>query len=234
MTSTLSRWAPVALAAALLLPVGHAPAQAAPADPPAAGALTRPPELLAFVEATLPADESVRTGAVILRLVIEADGSVSSAEVQESPTPAMGAAAAAAAQAFRFQPAEVDGAPARVRILYRYDFVETVELPTTAAFEGVVRDRQAKVPLPGVTVRVVNGPSVVTDQEGRFAFATLPPGPVTVELEGERLTRLSTEETLVAGERLEACAGNALSETTGGRNATRGRAERPEDAAAGE
>lgn len=205
MTRTPWRWASAALVAALSWNAALSTAEAAPAGAPAApGAMTRPPELLGFVEAELPAEELTRVGAVILRLVIEADGAVSTVEVQETPTAAMGAAAAAAARSFRFRPAEIDGAPARVRILYRYDFTERVELPTTATFEGQVRDRQAKTGLAGVTVRVLGGPTALTDADGRFSFATLPPGPISVELEGSGFTRLSTEETLVAGERLEA------------------------------
>lgn len=171
---------------------------------PARPVLTKPPALTSFVEAPFPESERGKTGSVVLAVTIRADGTVEEVTVQESAGEAFDTAAVAAARQFVFTPAEVDGKPSRIRILYRYDFVEKVAAPTTAIFAGVVSDREAKVPLPGVTVALADGRSVVTDAEGRFLFEDVPPGLTTVTLQGERLTPLSTEEELVAGERLDA------------------------------
>lgn len=166
--------------------------------------LTKPPSLVQFVEAPFPEEEKGHTGSVVLAVTIREDGTVEDAVVTESASPAFDAAALAAVKQFTFTPAEVDGKVSRIRILYRYDFVERVEAPTTAIFAGVVRDREKKVPLPGVTLTLADGRTVVTDAEGRFEFKDVPPGPQSVGLAGERLTPLSTEETFVAGERLDA------------------------------
>lgn len=181
-----------------------AAAQVASAAEPAAGVLTKAPELVTFVEAPWPADQPQTPVSVVLAVTLATDGTVEDATVQESGGEAFDAAALAAVRRFVFTPAEVDGVPARIQILYRYDFVVRAEAPTTAAFAGVVMDRDAHQPLAGVTVTLGDGRSVVTDDQGRFAFEDVLPGPLTVTLEGERLTALSTEETFVAGERLEA------------------------------
>ncbi|MES2642336.1 MAG: TonB-dependent receptor [Myxococcota bacterium] len=173
------------------------------AEAPAPGTLTRPPELLQFVEAPFPAEEAGRTASVVLAVTIGAEGAVEDVTVQESAGPAFDAAAVEAARQFRFSPAEIDGVPARVRILYRYDFVERVAAIETATFAGVVMDRERKVPVPDVTVTLADGRSVVTDAAGRFVVEEIPPGATQVTLEGPRLTPLSTDETFVAGERLD-------------------------------
>lgn len=197
----------VALVVALLSTVAPRMARAdAPAasGAPARGVLTRPPELVQFAEAVHPESEAGRTASVTLQVTIRDDGTVEDATVTESAGPAFDAAAVDAVRRFVFSPAEIDGRPSRIRILYRYDFVQRVEAPTTAIFTGVVRDREARAPLPGVTVTLGDGRSVVTDAEGRFELRDVAPGAQTVTLEGERLTALQTEETFVAGERLDA------------------------------
>lgn len=166
--------------------------------------LTKAPELQGFVEATFPPEESGHTGSVVLALTLAADGSVEDVQVTESAGPAFDAAAVAAARQFRFSPAEVDGVPSRIRILYRYDFVEEVELPTTGVFAGVVRDQDTHAPLAGVTVTLSEGLRTTTDAEGHFEFSAVTPGMEQVSLEGPGFTALSTEETFTAGERLEA------------------------------
>jgi TonB family protein len=191
----------------LLLVIAGAPVVASAAEPPPAAAqpaLTRAPELIQFVEAPFPPTEAGRTAEVVLQLLLGVDGKVEEATVVESAGEAFDAAALAAARQFLFTPAEVDGVPSRIRILYRYAFVERVLAPTTAIFTGVVRDREAKAPLPGVTVTLADGRSAVTDADGRFRFEDVAPGPLGVTLAGERLTALSTEETFVAGEQLDA------------------------------
>ena len=180
------------------------PAWSAEPAAPATGQLTRAPQLLTFIEAPFPAEEAGHTGTVVLSLTIDASGRVEEASVHQSASPAFDAAALTAARQFVFSPAEIDGAPARVRILYQYAFVERVAAPTTAIFSGTVRDRQTKAPLPGVTIRLGDGQTVQTDAAGAFRFATLPPGPLSVTLEGPRLTPVSAEETFVAGEQLQA------------------------------
>lgn len=168
-----------------------------------AASLTKAPELLTFVEAPFPASEAGKTASVVLAITIREDGTVEDVTVQESAGEAFDAAAVAAARGFIFSPAEIDGKASRIRILYRYDFVEKIAAPTTAIFSGVVKDRFAHTVLPEVTIRLSDGRSAVTDVNGYFEFKYVAPGVMTITLEGARLTALSTEETFVAGEHLE-------------------------------
>lgn len=197
------------LLAILLLPVGIVPRRVS-AQPPTPDTATpparRPPELVEFVEAPYPEAEraSGRSAAVVLSITIAADGSVEDASVVESAGPAFDEAALAAARRFRFSPAIVDGVPTRSRIQYRYDFVLRVEAPTTAELAGVVRNGDSRQPIEGVRVTLDDGRATTTDAEGRFEFTEVTPGAHTFTIEGERLTTSSLEETLVAGERLEA------------------------------
>src|SRR4051812_35750581 len=71
----------------------------------AAPKLTRPPELLKFVEAPYPEAEraSGKSAAVVLQLTISATGTVDDVTVNESAGPAFDAAALAAAKQFVFR-----------------------------------------------------------------------------------------------------------------------------------
>ncbi len=200
---TISR---LALGAALLLPA-VAVAQPQPPDPPPPGPrLTRPPRLAQFVEAPWPASaQGRREGAtVVLRLTLSAAGSVDEAVVTESAGADFDAAAVAAARRFVFEPAEVDGRPSPIRILYRYTFTVREEAPTTARFEGIVRSRTGRRPVAGVTVAVEGAGSAVTDAEGRFRFETVEPGSRVVTLSGERLTAQRVTERFEAGRVVQA------------------------------
>lgn len=177
---------------------------AAPVYAGETGELTRAPSLVQFVEAELPADQAGLTGAVVLAVTIDAEGRVEAVTVAESGGEILDAAAVRAAQQFVFSPAEIDGQPSRIQILYRYEFVERVVAPTTASFAGVVLERGTRAPLAGVRVALSDGREVITDAEGRFELSGVTPGKVSVTLDGEGLTALSTEEELIAGERLEA------------------------------
>lgn len=187
-------------------------AQSAPRAQPAAPELTKAPELVELVEAEYPESERAegKDGTVTLQIFIDASGGVEKVEVVQTAGAAFDAAAVAAALRFRFTPAEVDGKPAAIPILYdyRFELAEAPPAPVTAAFEGVIRDRTTGEPLPGVTVTVrgedgAEPRSVVTGADGRFAFEELPPGPFAIELAGERLTATATSEALEPGQRLE-------------------------------
>lgn len=190
--------------ACFFLAPGTASAQGkAPTAP--APRLTRPPRLVRFIEAPFPEQErSAGVGAsVLLRIAISATGTVDAVEVAESGGPSFDAAALAAARQFVFEPAEIDGKPAPVRITYRYDFVYRVEERKIAAFSGLVRARDTRKPLAGVEVTLGNGARTTTDAQGRFAFPDLPPGKIQILLEGEGFTALRTEETLTLGKKVE-------------------------------
>jgi len=68
--------------------------------------------------------------------------------VTESAGPLFDAAATQAASAFEFTPAEVDGKPASIRIVYRYVFTlrEEKVVPTTGVLAGTVLDTETKAP----------------------------------------------------------------------------------------
>ena len=183
-----------------------APAAAQPRPAKAAPRLTKPPKLLTFVEAPYPEAEraSGKTATVVLQVAISAAGTVDAALVTESGGAAFDAAAVEAVRRFVFTPAEMDGKPAPVKILYRYTFTLKAEAPTTAVFEGVVRASKTRRPLARVTLQIEGGLRAVTDDAGRFRVEGVPPGKRAITLEGEKLTALRTEETFEAGKRLDA------------------------------
>jgi TonB family protein len=178
----------------------------ASADPPAAGTLTRAPELVEFVPAEYPpeAEAAGIQGSVTLTLVIGEDGEVREARVVDpGPHPAFAAAALHAVVQFRFRPAEIDGKPAAVEIAYRYDFVLRKLEPAPAAeapiaLEGRVVERGTRTPVAGATVQA-GDVAVETAADGRFTLRGVPPGPVEVRVASPEHAALSVKETVEPG-----------------------------------
>lgn len=201
---------PLALVLALFVMASAVEAQAQDAGP----AVTRAPELIELVPADYPEAEreAGREATATIQITIDAAGAVEDAVITESAGELFDAAALAAVRRFRFTPAEIDGVPAAIRILYAYRFTLAPVAPTTATLAGVVRDRRTRAPLAGVTLAIEGGASATTDDAGRFELAELAPGTIALTLSGEQLTALRTEETLAAGERLEVVYDVALRE----------------------
>ncbi len=181
-------------------------ARAQDAGPPAGThKLTKAPKLVHFVEARYPESESQkaagRAASVVLEIAIDASGAVSQVHVKESAGAAFDSAAEQAARQFVFEPAEIDGKPAPIRILYRYEFVLRAEAPTTAELTGRVRDARTKKPLASIRVAVDGAPAATTDADGQFHVAALQPGSHAIALSGEHLTEVQTTESLEAGRR---------------------------------
>src|SRR5262249_19288869 len=142
------------------------------------------------------------TASVVLSIEIGADGKVGQVGVTQSAGPEFDAAAVAAARKFVFEPAEVGGGPAPVKITYKYTFtIRTAagRLGAPANFEGAVLDRDRKQPVAGVTVTIKDtGASAVTDESGHFQFVDAPLGTHRVQLSAPNLVTVETEETIVA------------------------------------
>jgi TonB family protein len=198
---------------ALLLALAGQPLDASPAPPPPAppqaaeptGVLTRPPALLEFVPAPYPpeAEGAGVSGAVLLGVVIGADGAVTEVKVVDpGPHPSFAPAAEAAVRKFRFQPAEIDGKPASVEIEYRYEFVLQRKPPAAppeapVLLAGVVIERGTRRPLPGVVIEA-GGVSAETDATGHFALRGLTPGEQRVRIVSPDHERLEVKETIAA------------------------------------
>ncbi|MBN9162823.1 MAG: TonB family protein [Myxococcales bacterium] len=178
----------------------------APEASPTKARLTKPPELIEFVEAAYPeaALAEGRAATVVLSVAISKDGAVDEAAVLESAGAAFDVAALEAVRRFRFRPAEIDHKPAPVKITYRYVFTPKVAVPTTGKLRGVVLSKANGQPLAGVKVEVAGSGETITDGEGRFSFDDLPPGETAVTLSRADLTPLQTQETVEAGRTLEA------------------------------
>ncbi len=185
-------------------PSSLARAQQASAAPAGAHKLTHPPRLVRFVDAPFPESgkASGHGATVVLDLGISTSGAVEKVAVAQSAGAAFDGAAVNAARGFLFEPAEVDGKPAAIRLLYRYEFVLREEAPTTAVLVGQVRDQRTKKPLAGIRVGTA-GASVTTGEDGRFRFDAAAPGTCVVSLSGTGLTDVQTSETLEAGRQTE-------------------------------
>jgi TonB family protein len=193
----------VALLTLLLAPAAPAHAQ----EPAASGVLTRAPAVLEPVEPVYPdpARAEGATGAVTLELAISATGEVTDAVVIDPAGHGFDEAALAAARALRFTPAEIDGAPAEVRIEYRFTF--SLAPPPEAApppvnLRGRVLERGTRVPV--VAARVEAGAKTTfTDRDGRFALAGLPDGPVSVVVTDVAHARFESIERIEPGKATE-------------------------------
>lgn len=185
---------------------------ASPEDAPdaSAPASVEPPELIHFVEAEYPAAALAerQEARVVLRLTIDAEGSVTAAEVTEAAGHGFDEAARAAALGFRFSPAKRDGAPVASRILYAYDF----QLPKPPPV-GEVRGR---ITLPGegaqpaavgaeIVLTSSRGERFVarTDTEGRFTIEGLSPGRYELVARAEGIGEASLPVAVAAGQRSE-------------------------------
>ena len=86
--------------------------------------LTKNPELLESVQPVYPdqAQEEGIEGVVTLKLVLDVDGFVSEATVQEGVHPLLDEAAVEAAYELVFSPAEIDGKPAAIALLFSFTF----------------------------------------------------------------------------------------------------------------
>ncbi len=217
-----------------------APSSAAPA-----GVLTRAPVLLNFVEAVRPAGLEATEATVLLRLQIGVDGRVKDAVVERpagassddrsagaggsaaSGLDALDAAARTASLAFTFSPAEVDGRPAEVQLVYRYDFTvaeRTVEVPVGGSPVGVLRgelqERGSRKPLAGVTVVMTldagESPAgdsgardlavpveTYSDGDGRFEFTAVRAGRVRISINDPAYYRVDDDEAVLAGQATE-------------------------------
>jgi TonB family protein len=179
----------------------------ASADAPAAGTLTRPPELLEFVPAEYPpeAEAAGIQGSVVLSIVIGEEGEVREARIVEPGAhPGFGPAALHAVSQFRFRPAEIDGKPAAVEITYRYDFVlkkpEPPPAPVEApiALEGRVVERGTRSPVAGATVQAGEA-TAETGADGRFALRGVPPGQAEIRVASTEHAPLTVKETIEPG-----------------------------------
>jgi TonB family protein len=168
--------------------------------------LTKPPKLSKFVEAPYPESEKSagKQASVVLQIGISATGTVDSVAVLQSAGAAFDEAAVIAVRQFSFEPAEIDGKPAPIRIQYRYEFVLKEEAPTVGILEGTVRVRGSAEPLVGVKVELDNGATTITDDHGHFSFADLEPGERRVTLSRDDLKPLMTQERIEAGQKLDA------------------------------
>ncbi len=201
----------------LVVLAGHAFGQAP------SGTLTKPPKLVTFVPADYPAaeKEAGHEARVVVQVDIGADGKVTAATVTTSAGQAFDDAAIAAVRQFVFTPAEIDGAPAPVRILYEYEFkLETkVEAKTTGELAGTVRDRATGKPLAHVTITLDDGTTAVTDERGAFAFPVVQPGTRTLTVSSSTITAVQTQETIAAGKRVEVVYDVSLAATDTGEEA---------------
>jgi TonB family protein len=145
--------------------------------------LTKAPELVTSVDPIYPPEaiEKRIEGDVVLKISIGADGLVTNAEVHQGVDPLLDAAAVVAAKRFVFTPAEWDGEPGPVAILFKQVFrLDKEELPPEAkseedlaaeeaaakaaeekaaepvlALEGVVRESGSKAPVEGAEVSLL-------------------------------------------------------------------------------
>ena len=193
----------------------------------AAAAAFKPPRLVHFVEAVLPAAPAARReGEVVLSLDVDETGKVGAVEVAK-PAGGEGGevldrAAVVAARQFVFEPGEADGHPVPVRITYSYRFVfkpDLRPLPSPASnggpsphapvvpLTGIVRRRGDRAAVAGAVALVSIAPGderrAVTDEQGRFSFAALPVGEHKLALRGAAILPVDITVALHEGKSTE-------------------------------
>ena len=159
-----------------------------------------PPSLKKFVDAVYPPDAYSQgiSGTVELELVVGTDGKPRDVKVLTPAGHGFDEAAVAAVQQFEFQPATKDGQAMAARIRYPYVFEfkaqepepepEEQAPPEPGRIEGQILAIENDKPLGGVEILVTAEGSettlrTTTDDQGRFAFAELTPGPYSIRVQ---------------------------------------------------
>ncbi len=182
------------------------------------GVLTKAPVLKRQVEAQYPPDALAQQleGTVVMFIDISETGAVTDVQLSEPAGHGFDEAAIAAVRQFEFEPAEVDGVPAPVRIEYAYQFVWRAPPPPepTSAdapregpvnFSGTAVERGTRRPLVGAEVALPGlERSTTTDEEGRFSFRDVPAGAHEVIVALTNYDRFRTKETIVEGQQTQA------------------------------
>jgi TonB family protein len=179
-----------------------------------------PPQLVTFVEATYPteAQASGLTADVLLRLRVEADGSVSEVDVLQPAGHGFDEAAVQAARRFVFSPALVNGKPVAVKIPFKYSFTLSEKLvereqvaPTTGELAGKIQVAGAETPLVGARITLRSSVpdaaarelTAVTGPDGGWVVRELPPGRYRLKVEAAGFSNIELEEEVIAGELTE-------------------------------
>ncbi|MFK7926542.1 MAG: TonB family protein [Myxococcota bacterium] len=161
-------------------------AQDEPQEPEFAATELTAPGLLELVEATYPpaAQEAGLEAVVKLEIELDDTGAVLRADVIEPVGHGFDEAAQAAVLASRFSPARAGDQAVGVIIAFEYVFeLAPPEVVGPDTLVGVVKQKGTKILLSGTEVRVESGEqrfTAVTDAEGRWSLAGVPPGPATV------------------------------------------------------
>lgn len=183
-----------------------------------AGVLTKAPVLKRQVEAQYPPEALAQQleGTVVMFIDISETGTVTDVQVTESAGPGFDAAAVAAVRQFEFEPAEVDGVPAPVRIQYAYQFVWRAPPPPEGTdpaaapeppvnFSGRALERGTRKPLASAEVALPELQlTTTTDAEGRFSLRGVPVGSHEVLVIVSGYDRFRTRETLSEGQETQA------------------------------
>jgi TonB family protein len=184
-------------------------APAAQEAPKPTGQLTKPPELLKFVEAPFPqeAQDLGLQGSVGLLVDIDDKGAVTKVEVTEPAGHGFDEAAVEAVRQFQFAPAEIDGKPAPVRIAYHYNFTLQKQEPppptpeekaAEVTLRGTLLQRGNRVPINGASVSVDEGRwGAMADEKGHFEIAGIPVGPHQVVVAAAGFEKYETDEEVV-------------------------------------
>jgi TonB family protein len=211
------RWLRELLLSVLVVPLAGAQQPQSSPEPAEAGKvissehLTRPPSVKHFVEAAYPpeAEAAGLTATVMLQVDISETGVVTNATVLEPAGHGFDKAAVEALRRFEFEPAEIDGKPAAVRITYNYHFVlrpkepqpgATVASPGQLNLLGRVLERGTRRPVAAADVVLPDGQTATTDERGEFAFRDLPVGSIRVSVLAAEYQAFETAEVISAGQ----------------------------------
>jgi len=181
--------------------------------------ITKPPELIDFVQAPYPADAEAAEveGTVGLLVEISETGVVSKVEVLREAGYGFDEAAVEAVMKFTFTPAETEAGPVPVQVEFDYGFVleedpsEAVPPPATeaeadlpVAITGTLKEMGTRIPLADFQVTGTAADGTVataqTDSAGRFALRGLPPGPASLRFAAPSYRDASAEVDVVEGE----------------------------------
>ena len=189
--------------------------------------ITKNPELMEPAQPDYPqeAQDQEIEGVVTLKIVLDASGFVSDVTVEKGVHPLIDQAAIEAAYNLVFSPAEVNGEPAPIALLFSFTFemaapppevLEEAAKKPVVNFEGLVRQAGSKKPLElaEVTVERILGAEekvadeedlilaeTYSDKEGRFELSDVPLGKHLVKISISGHETFETFETFEEGKK---------------------------------